>query len=171
MDDEAVQRIAYAHPSRLGIVDDRSTDARVAVFVKIQVDDPCAGLDDGYFGVVAHEVDEFFASARDAHVNVAHGVEHLRCRLVCGGQQFSHGGVDAVVAEYVVNESYGCAVGAVGVFAAFQYTGGAAFQTEREDVKGDVGPCLIDDAYDTKGHTHSFQFKSVLQYSVLEYPS
>ena len=53
--------------------------------------------------------------------------------------------------------------------AAFEDGGVAAFEAEREDVEGDVGACLVDDADDAEGHTHAAQVDAVGKSAVLDF--
>ena len=58
-------------------------------------------------------------------------------------------------------QSYFLAVRAVGILAAFQYAGVAAFEAEAKDVERHVGTSLVDHADDTKWNAHTTESQAV----------
>ena len=118
--------------------------------------------------MVAYELDEFLAAARNAQVDISHGIEHLASSLVGGWQQGGNGRVDAVVLQDIVDEADDGAVAVVGVLATFQHTGITALETQREHVERDIGPGLVDHADDSEGYRHSSQAQSVGQGGLLQ---
>ena len=157
MNEQAVQGIAHADAPRLGVVHDSAALAEVAVLVEVGVDDAGSRLDDRHPGVVAHEVNELAASAGDAEVHISHGIQQFSRGLVGGGQQGHGVGVYVMALQHVVDETYGRAVGGVGIASALEDAGIAALEAEREDVEGDVGTGFVDHADDAEGHADAMQ--------------
>ena len=152
MDDEAVEGVAHADATGLGIMDDALALVEVAVFVEIGMNHASTCLYDWHLGIVAHEVDELSAATWYAHVDIAHSIKHGGGCLMGGWQELHHTSVDAMLLEHLMDEGYDCLVGTVGIFAALEHAGVATLETEGEDVEGYVRTCLEHHADDAEGH-------------------
>ena len=77
MNQQTVERIAYAHSSALGIGDDALAHLQVAILVEVTMYHAGSGFDNRNFGSITDEVDKLLSSTRNAEVNIAHGIQHF----------------------------------------------------------------------------------------------
>ena len=82
MNQQTVERIAYAHSSALGIGDDALAHLQVAILIEVAVYHASSGLDNRHFGSITHKVDKFFSATRNAEVDIAYSIQHFACSLV-----------------------------------------------------------------------------------------
>ncbi len=168
VDDDAVERVADAGAPRLGVEDDAAPHVEVAVLVEVTVHHAGARLDDRHFGVVADKLYQPLAATGNAEVDVVHGGEHLTRCLMRERQQFDGRRVDALLAQHLLDKADARPTRCFGVFSTFQHAGVATLEAQREHVEGDVGPRLIDHAYDAERHTHPPQMEAVGQRLLLQ---
>ena len=62
-----------------------------------------------------------------------------------------------------MNEIYGSLVGEVGIRTAFQHTGVATLEAERENIERYIRASLVNHTNHAKGHTDSMQAQTVGQ--------
>ena len=74
MENEAVERVAYACAARFGVQYDGGSLFQVSVAVEIGVANARSRFDDRDVRVLPDEVDQPFAAARNDQVDVTHGV-------------------------------------------------------------------------------------------------
>ena len=170
VDDEAVEGVADADATRLGIDDDGDGFLQVGGAVDIAVYDAGTRLDDWHAGVVADIVDEAVAATRDDEVHLAVGCQQAVGVLVAGEQQGALGG-QAVALQHLVDEAYDGRAAVLGIAAALEDAGAARLQAEGEAVEADVGASLKDDANHTEGHAHAHQLQAVGQGAVFQHPT
>ena len=82
MDNEAVQGVADAHPSRLGVEDYLFADFQISAEVEVGVNHPGTRFDYRDPGVLADEINQFPASTRDADIYPARCSQHFRSGFV-----------------------------------------------------------------------------------------
>ena len=126
-------------------------------------------LDDRHLGGIAYESDEFLATTWNTKVDVAHSLEQFSRGLMRGWQQRNDIGIDMHTAEHPMDKIHPCLTRQNSVFATFQDACIATLQTKGEDIKRDVGTCLINHTDDTKGNTHTTKLQPVGQRLVLEH--
>ena len=161
VDDKTVERIAYAHAARLGIVDNGFSLFQITGRMEIAVAYACTRFDDRHARIFANKLNQAAASARYHQVDIAYGLKHFACQLVVGRQKGSTGFVETFLTQYGMNDFHNGPIGAVGIRTAFKHTGVAAFQTEREYVERYVGACFVNDADNTERHAHLVDFHTV----------
>ena len=147
VDDKAVEGIADAYPSGLGIIDYKGTFLQVTVLIKIGVADTCTCLDDRYAGVVTHVIDESGTASRDDEVHYADGAKKSIAGLVACRQQGAGSGVNPLAFERGAYYRSDRLVGAERVGPSLEDGNVAASQAEREHIRGHIRPCLVNHAY------------------------
>ncbi len=115
----------------------------------------------GHMGVLPHKADELLASARYAQVYIAYGIEQRGRCFVAGRQQCHAVGCYVMLLQHPSYQLYGSTVRCVGIMSAFQQTDVSALQAECKYVEGNVGTCLVYDAYHAERHAHLAQQETV----------
>ena len=70
MNQHAIQRIAYAHPARLGIVDNSGTFPHIPIHVKISMANSGSGLYDRNTGILTHILNQSTTATRNQQIHI-----------------------------------------------------------------------------------------------------
>ena len=106
MDDQAVQSVADADATCLGIVDDFASFFFVAVLVEIDVADTGSRLDNRHTGMVADKIDQRTTAPRNDKVHQANGVQQLSRRFAVGRKERTNSRIDALFCQYVMDDRH-----------------------------------------------------------------
>ena len=87
---EAVQRITYAHPTRLGIIDDGLTFLQVAILIEVGMYHTGTCLYNRNTGIVTHKFYQFLTATGDAEIHISHSIQQFSRCLVGGRHQRYH---------------------------------------------------------------------------------
>ena len=171
MDYQAVQCIADADTSRLGIADYRFALLEVALLVEIGVDDTRTSLYHRHLRVLVDSRYQPLTAPRNQQVHIAYGLHQDLCRLMVVWQQLYGLRVKSRLAYrllYQLDEDY---VALVRILAALQNHGIPAPERYRRHVDRDVRPRLVDDTDDTYRDSDSVYLKPVRTHpAVYQFP-
>ena len=82
MNQQTVERIAYAHSSALGIGDDALAHLQIAILVEVTVYHAGSGFDNRNSGSITDEVDKLLSTTRNTEVDIAHCIQHFAGSLM-----------------------------------------------------------------------------------------
>ena len=134
MNQEAVQRIANAHPTGLGIIDDGTALFQVAVLIEICVHHSGTRLNDRNTGIVTHKCNQFLSSTRNAEVNIPHSIQQF-CRCLVGRWHQCHYICrNPFCLKCLMNKAYDSFVAMLSITATLQNAGITTFKTKRKNI-------------------------------------
>ena len=88
MDEQAVEGVADADATSLGVVDDACAFLHISCFIEIGMTHACSCLDDGNGGFLTNEVDETLGTTRNDQIYPTSCMQQLGCGFVGGGKKF-----------------------------------------------------------------------------------
>ena len=87
VDNQAVEGIANANTTCLGVADDSLAFLHVAIHIEVGVHHTSTRLDDRNTSCISHEIYQATTTTRNAQVDIAYSIQHLASSLVGGRQQ------------------------------------------------------------------------------------
>lgn len=161
MNNETVQGIADTHAAGLGIADYGLAFLQIASQVEKGVHNARTSFNDWHLGVVSNRGNESGRTSRDEQIDIAYGFHEVGGGLVVVGQQLNQVGVETLLSEDLLYNLHQLDVAVVGIASALENQSVARTKAYRNDVDGDVGSGLVDDANDSHGDSDAANLKSV----------
>ena len=81
MNQQAIQGIANAYTTSLGVIDNHPTFFPVTILIEIGMTNTRTGLDHWNLRMITHETDQSATTTRDDQVNQTNRLQQLGCRL------------------------------------------------------------------------------------------